>query len=411
MSFNPLHYKSLINRTIDKNRAIHANSTSLSTNDLKIQQHNELLEYITILPVELKRLIFKFIDIDTRLNMLLDKRPYLLTGENRPDFNNSYNGLGMNDPDNPMANVLNPQELLSIYLKGFLHPLYYYQPRARRWFRRDNFNNPTLFPKRYLSNNRISDLATGLRLQPTESAHVHAVHSEFQKFRSSISYSKTGFIYKNGVNWHTQHLVPVLALSLLLNTDAYDIEINYYLRKKAFNFIYELSHVIDSKIEENKVFVENQNARNENSCMSFEDNNSRKFHNQCKKEDKKNQHLYKRLLVASKIRFKPTLLLLKKRNKIITKQASIQAKEQAKIEKIQTKEQAKEQSKIAKIQAKEQAKIAKIQAKEQTKQAKEQAKLAKFQTKEIENFERSIHKKILQNILKKRKLLIRNNKL
>ena len=121
--------------------------------------------------------------------------------------------------------------------------------------------------------------------------------------------------------------------------------------------------------------------------------------------------MYKRLLVASKIRFKPTLLLLKKRNKIITKQVSIQAKEQAKIEKIQTKEQAKEQSKIAKIQAKEQAKIAKIQAKEQTKQAKEQAKLAKFQTKEIENFERSIHKKILQNILKKRKLLIRNNKL
>ena len=121
MSFNPLHYKSLINRTIDKNRAIHANTTSLSTNDLKIQQHNELLEYITILPVELKRLIFKFIDIDTRLNMLLDKRPYLLTGENRPEFNNSYNGLGINDPDNPMASVLNPQELLSIYLKGFLH--------------------------------------------------------------------------------------------------------------------------------------------------------------------------------------------------------------------------------------------------------------------------------------------------
>lgn len=402
-NYNPFKYKSLIQRTIDKNRAIHSQIVTPDFLILK-QKKYELFEYITALPVELKRLIFKFIDIDTRLNMLLEKRPYLLTGANRPEFDG---GLGLYDTNNPMASLLKSKDLLNIYNKGFLNPLYKYNTRTRKWTRTNDFDNPKLFSKASIYCNKISDLSNGLRLNPSKTTFIHCVHGEFSSFRRSIQYNKTGFLNRNGITWQTQHMVPVLALSLLLNTDAYNTEINYYLRKKAFNFIYELSLVLDPKIEAKKVKdkkkLQNQEMIKEiteRSNMASEDLISRKAHKKYLNEIKMTQIIYKRNFAAAKIRFKPTLLLLKKRNKIIAKQASIQAKEQTK----QAKIQAKEQAKIAKIQAKEHAKLA-------NKQAKEQAKLAKFQTKEIENYERSIHKKILQNILKKRKLLIRNNKL
>ena len=391
--YNPFKYKSLLQRNIDKNRIIHS-QIDLSTNSLlrETTQKNELLEYITVLPQELKRLVFGFIDIDTRLSMLLEKRPYLLTGEKRPTFND---GLGLTDPSNPMAYCLDSKDILKIYKNGFLHPFYYYERATRRWCRQRHFDNPKLFSKRYVQCNKISDLTTGLHINPTRVAMIHPVHNEFSIFRRAIQYNSTQIIHRHGVTWQNEHMVPVLALSLLLNTNAYDPNINYYLRKKAFNFIYEITRVVEPKIIEQKRkdqlaldAIERAGENNQRCSMGIEDKLSIKLRKFDLREQKNKQIIFKRNFAITRFRFRPTLLLLKKRNKI---QELKEAKE--------AKNQAKEQAKQAKNQAKEQSK----QAKERDKQAKIQAKI---QAKEQSKYEQTLYKKILKNAILKRQQLL-----
>jgi len=405
MNYNPLKYKSLIQRTIDKNRANHLTLELPLTQE---QKDKELIEYITLLPNELKRLTYQLLDIDTKIDMLLDKYPYLKVGPTRLEANGHWS----EDKTNPIAYCLSEKERVDLYKIGFLKPLYQYDNTKRKWSS-NVFADTKLFPRSGISCYSTKSFPNGLRGNCPVRSYVHPIQSEFDKFRRSIGYNKSGFKTHYTISRNHYHLIPVLALALFTTTDAYDININYYLRKKGFNYIYEILRYIEPKIKERKErdnraqqSWQRAKERRELVEMRIQDKQSEKLRAKRIEEER----ILKRQFAGFKIRFKPTLLLLKKRNKEQAKQAKNQANEQAK----QAKVQAKEQAKQAKVQAKEQAKQAKVQAKEQAKQAKvqakEQAKQAKVQAKELEKFETMLYKEVLKNNLKKRKQLIVKNK-
>ena len=76
---------------------------------------------------ELKRYIFQYIDIETRIQMLLEKRQYFVTGSTRLPTNDLNANL-----QNPFWSLLGGQRLATIYKEGWLKQLF--DLKGTNWF-------------------------------------------------------------------------------------------------------------------------------------------------------------------------------------------------------------------------------------------------------------------------------------
>ena len=201
-NYNPLTYKSRIQCAIDKNRANHLTLELPLTQE---QKDKELIEYITLLPNELKRLTYQLLDIDTKIDMLLDKYPYLKVGPTRLEANGHWS----EDKTNPIAYCLSDKERVDLYKIGFLKPLYKYDYTTRKWSS-NVFADTKLFPKSGISCYSTKSFTNGLRGNCPVRSYVHPIQAEFDKFRRSIGYNKSGFKTHYTISRNHYHLIPVL---------------------------------------------------------------------------------------------------------------------------------------------------------------------------------------------------------
>jgi hypothetical protein len=295
------------------------------------------MKYILRMPLEMRREIFKFIDIETRIGMLLQTHPYLVRGPKRLD-EDTLNAEGNNPFHSLFNGLFNGEQYANIYLNGFVKQLFYKQ--NSRWILKPSMLE--FLPSDYIHAYSSRDAYNVNATQQTLSFN-HSIHTLFVNFRKKCPVADN----KIRVSWNEVANVPINALSLLLNTNSFDASIDYNLRKIGWRFLI----AIDCFIKTVK----------------------HKKHIDWLKEEER------RLIVLED---KSSNLERKKQAKL----AKVQAREQAKLAKVQAKVQAREQAKLAKVQAREQAKQAKVQAREQAKlakvQAREQAKLAKVQARE-----------------------------
>ena len=186
---------------------------------------------INRLPPELKRLIFSFIDIETRLKMLFEKRTSLLTGTPRVNaeaipnstFDNHFNNLDMD-------------EKKKIYDNAFVHKLY--SVTKRRYTppvvtTRNSFRKLIPFGDRMLicsAGEAEHVINNHLNEDPTPHSASHYVYTLFRKFANR---------FNKHTNIRHDHIDGVLlsALRLLTTTTTYIPKFDYYIRKMAFQFI------------------------------------------------------------------------------------------------------------------------------------------------------------------------------
>jgi hypothetical protein len=182
---------------------------------------------------ELKRYIFQYIDIETRIQMLLEKHPYFATGSNRLPTND----INANNK-NPLFSLLTGQQLATIYRKGWLNQLW--DLKGSKWYAKPELTR--LCPNDILITPLFGNGAINLRVVEDYS-YVHSVITTLNKLRHNVKLNSGGF--SHGWSTNNQSAIPIAALSLLLNINAFDIDINYYLRKKGFRFLIAMIKLID----------------------------------------------------------------------------------------------------------------------------------------------------------------------
>ena len=220
------------------------------------QLFNKLLKYTMISPEffevirtrlcpELKRYIFQYIDIETRIQMLLEKRPYFATGSTRLPIND----INANQK-NPLFSLLSGQQLTTIYKEGWLKQLF--ELKGTNW-------NPKRELKRVCPSDMIitplfGNGAINLGVV-SEKDYLHSVITTLTQFRRNVKLNNT--IFSTGWAMNNAHLIPTAALSLLLNINGLNDDINYYLRKKGFRFLIAMIRFID-KVQYKKELVREQ---------------------------------------------------------------------------------------------------------------------------------------------------------
>ena len=265
---DPKRYISLIERELQKNRLAPPS------------EKRDFMKFIPFLPAELRREIFKCIDIETRISMMLEKRPYLVRGPERlPEETLNEN------KKNPFNSLLNGEDLAKIYYDGFVKQIFKYNQQTRRWGLKSE-------PNKILKTDTIvgipSRLAINLRCETQTLNYNHIVHSTLDAFRKR--YSVSGYSTTILAPWNERQHVPICALSLFLKIK-YNSEIDYYLRKKGFNFMIATDCYIQNKYE--KVRIKKENARrekqqqNEKWCMLAAEKETRLYNKLKEKADKK----------------------------------------------------------------------------------------------------------------------------
>ena len=301
------------------------------------------MKYILRMPLEMRREIFKFIDIETRIDMLLQTHPYLVRGPKRLD-EDTLNAEG-NNPFHYGFNVnglFNGEQYANIYLNGFVKQLFYKE--NGRWILKPSMLE--FLPSDYIHAYSSRDAYNVNATQQTLSFN-HSIHTLFVKFRKKCPIVDK----KIHVRWNEVANVPINALSLLLNTNSFDANIDYNLRKIGLRFLIAIDCFIKTVRHKKHIDWLKQNERR---LMVLEDESSN---------------------IERKIQAKQAKVQAKEQ----AKQAKVQAREQAKQAKVQEREQAKQ----AQVQAKEQVKLAKVQAREQAKQAKVQEREQSMQAKRL----------------------------
>ena len=183
------------------------------------------MNYILRMPLEMRREIFKFIDIDTRIHMLLQTHPYLVRGPQRLDEDTLNTGR-----NNPFHSLFSGEQIANIYLNGFVKQLFDYNEQNRRWSLKPSILE--FLPSNYIHAFSSRDAFNSNARQETLSFN-HSIHTLFDKFRK-----KCPIINKTiHVRWYDVPKVPIHALSLLLNTNSFDANIDYKLRKIGLRFL------------------------------------------------------------------------------------------------------------------------------------------------------------------------------
>ena len=184
-----------------------------------------ILEAIPRLPPDLQRVIYETIDIDTRLAFLLDGNLTLSRGnQRRVNREMLYNETG----DNHLLVWLleqqdgwfTEQEFSVIYKHGYLCKLFQKDNRQRRWKIKTDFVD--MLPKTTFYGYPGSTLLN-LHEEPSLITLRHPVFDMIETLR----------LQDIGL---TSNRV-CLSLSLMINTNVFDIKFNYYIRKLAFNML------------------------------------------------------------------------------------------------------------------------------------------------------------------------------
>ena len=263
----PQKYVSLIERELRKDRL--APPT----------EKRDLMKFIPFLPAELRREIFKFIDIETRISMMLDKRPYLVRGTNRlPEETLNANG------QNPFHSLLNGNNFTNIYLNGFVKQLFYYSERTRRWYPKKELFD--IFETDTQLTSISSSSGVDLRAEAKVVTFNHTVLLMLDNFRKKYPVSNENYYAGITARWNEVSSVPICALSLLLKTK-YNMEIDYFIRKKGFKFMIATDCLIRKK--KHLEFLKKQEARprRERYEMYQEEMYTRRYNKRKLKADKK----------------------------------------------------------------------------------------------------------------------------
>jgi hypothetical protein len=182
---------------------------------------------------ELKRYIFQYIDIETRIQMLLENRPYFATGSNRlltPEINANQK--------NPLVSLLSGAQLTTVYREGWLKQLY--GLKGSMWFIKPELLR--LCPNNMIITPKFGNGPINLRII-NEKSHCHPVVTTLNNLRKNVKMNSNGF--NRGWSFNNRSSIPTAALSLLLNTDTHDCDINYYLRKKGFRLLIAMIKLIN----------------------------------------------------------------------------------------------------------------------------------------------------------------------
>jgi len=177
--------------------------------------------------------------------MLLEKRPYFATGSTRLPIND----INANQK-NPLFSLLSGQQLTTIYKEGWLKQLF--ELKGTNW-------NPKRELKRVCPSDMIitplfGNGAINLGVV-SEKDYLHSVITTLTQFRRNVKLNNT--IFSTGWAMNNAHLIPTAALSLLLNINGLNDDINYYLRKKGFRFLIAMIRFID-KVQYKKELVREQ---------------------------------------------------------------------------------------------------------------------------------------------------------
>jgi hypothetical protein len=264
---DPKRYLSLIERELQKNRLA------------PLSEKRDFMKFIPFLPAELRREIFKCIDIETRISMMLEKRPYLVRGPERlPEETLNEN------KKNPFYSLLSGADFAKIYYDGFVKQIFKYNQQTRRWGLKSEAN-------KLLKTDTIigipSTMGTNLRCDAQTLNYNHIVHSTLDAFRKrySVSGDKTTILAPFSERQH----VPISALSLFLKIK-YNSEVDYYLRKKGFQFMIATDCYIQNKYEQVRIKKENarreKQQQNEKWCMLDAEKETRVYNKLKEKADK-----------------------------------------------------------------------------------------------------------------------------
>jgi hypothetical protein len=208
-------------------------------------EKRNFLEYIPMMATELRRLIFSFIDIDTRITMLLDARPYLKRNSTRPadDVQDTID-------NDPFRSLFTPKQITKIYRKGFINKLFFYQHHQQYV----NTEITQMAPPQGFISYPIK--SNGLHADPELLYFNHPIVNILRNFSERFPIRNLKIIQNPAYTWVPNSWVPVAALSLLSDTVTFNTNIDYYLRKKAFAFIIAIDSFTRPKMEKKKKQVE-----------------------------------------------------------------------------------------------------------------------------------------------------------
>ena len=248
----------------------------------------DFTKFIPFLPAELRREIFKFIDIETRISMMLDKRPYLVRGRERlPEETLNANNK------NPFHSLLNGNNFTNIYLNGFVKQLFYYNETSRSWYPKKELFN--LFESDSQLISILTSSGVDLRTEAKMVTFNHTVLLMLDNFRKKYPVSNAGI----SARWDEVSSVPICALSLLLKTK-YNMDIDYFIRKKGFKFMIATDCLIRKK--KHLKFLKKQEARprRERNEMYQEEVYTRRYNKRKLKADKKEAKVAKKVAIVAK---------------------------------------------------------------------------------------------------------------
>ena len=208
-------------------------------------EKRNFLEYIPMMATELRRLIFSFIDIDTRITMLLDARPYLKRNSTRPadDVQDTID-------NDPFRSLFTPKQITKIYRKGFINKLFFYQNRQQYV----NAEITQMAPPQGVISYPIKSIS--LHADPELLYFNHPIVNILRNFSERFPIRNLKITQNPAYNWVPNSWVPIAALSLLSDTVTFNTNIDYYLRKKAFAFIIAIDSFTRPKMEKKKKQVE-----------------------------------------------------------------------------------------------------------------------------------------------------------
>ena len=274
--------------------------------------------------------------------MLLEKRPYFATGSTRlPTTELNAN------KKNPLYSLLSGQQLTTIYREGWLNQLF--QLNGTKW-------NPKPELKRVCPSDMIITplfgISTGGAINlgvVSEKDYLHSVITTLTQFRRNVKMDR--FCFSRGWSSNNMPSIPTASLSLLLNMNAFDNDINYYLRKKGFKFLIAMIKFIDriqlKKDEQKKQLQDYKNAYKNRECMGIEDKRSKAVEKAAAKA------AAKAAVKAARVAAKEAAKEVRVAARVAAKEAKNAAKNAAKEAKVAARTAAKEAKVAARTAAKE----------------------------------------------------------
>jgi hypothetical protein len=317
----------------------------------------EALKFIqTRLPAEMKRYIFKYIDINTRIKMIQDSNPFLEIGTER----------NITDIENPFERELDWRDAAYVYTEGWVKQLF--MLHNGNWYANNEFRKlcPNTKILTAVSNKNQQNIHLILNKNPCYKYYNHNIITIMDHFRLSIKMDNYGF---HNVYITNNRKVPIAALALLLQTDGGDIDINYFLRKKAFKFMIGMVKYLQAKKEKR------EKAKAEREARIAAKKAEREAKRAAKLEEKR----------AARAAVKEEKAAARAAARAAVREEKAAARAIVREEKVAAKVQAKEERRAAAATCaalrKETAKIEKLHAMITAKQAKEAAKVNKIKHK------------------------------